>query len=311
MSGPKCAFNTAAALRRVFIPSNLGTSEYLHVTRIFVPALLASSLYQARAASWASPSVSRPGFNYNGRSQNTNNTGGAAAAVRRVGEPKRVQVKLARLPRNDEIRDHFVYLVEGKDSYGRPILSSPRQTKAVLADLDLEESSLQVITPSNVSEEELASLQWPVCQIINKRAELEKAKKEKNNKKASTLKEKTLELNWALSPHDLDHKIRTMQKFLASGYRVEVVLMRKQGGKARANAKDAQALLDRVVASADEVAGTTEWKKREGTLLNTMKINFQGKAQGNAQKKEPEKKNRDKRREKALEEAEKKKEDDE
>lgn len=287
MSGPKCAFNTAAALRRVFIPSNLGTSEYLHVTRIFVPALLASSFYQARAASWASPAPPKPG-SYNGQNQNSNFRISRGPPVRRIEQPKRVKVKLARLPRDDEIRDGYVHVVEDTDSYGRPVLSNPRRTKDLLAELDLKTHSLQVIEPSNMPKEELEQLEWPVCRVVNKREELEKAKKEKDKKKATAIKEKTLELNWALAPHDQDHKLRTMQKFLAKGYRVQVVLMRKQNGKAKATAKDAQALVDRVVESAKEVTGSMEWKKREGNLLATMKINLQGKLQEKVEDKEEE-----------------------
>lgn len=203
--------------------------------------------------------------------------------VRQVGKPRpeqaprRVAVKLGRLPRDDEIREQYVHMVEGTDEYGRPILSDARRTKDILAKLDSTTYSLQVVKVQMPEGEEV---DWPVCKVINKREELQKQKREKEKKKTATvLKEKTLELNWALAPHDQEHKLRQMQKFLAKGFRVQVCLMKKQNGKARATVKDAQALVDRIVESALEVKGTQEWKKREGALLQTLKINFQGKAQ--------------------------------
>lgn len=273
MSGPKCAFNTAAALRRVFMPSNLGTSEFLHVTKIFVPALLASSLYQTRTASWSSPNPSRSGSYYG--QENHRNKGPTTRRV--LGDTvKRVNAKLARLPRDDEIREPYVHIIEGYEKNGPPILSNSQRTKDVLADLDLKTHSLQVIA---VDLPESQEVKWPVCKIINKREEVERQKQEKEKKKASALKEKTLTLNWALAPHDLEHKLKTMQKFLAKGSRVQILLMRKQNGKAKATAKDAEELVDSIVEAAKEVKGTTEWKKRDGALLGTLKINFQGKLQ--------------------------------
>lgn len=262
MSGPKCAFNPAVALRRVFMPATLGNSSYLHVTRIFVPALIASSLYQARAASWSSPHSNR-------------NNNGSRSVVRRE-QPRRVKVKLGRLPRDDEIREPYVYVIESSDQHGRPVLSGQQRTQHVLADLDLDTYSLQVVDMNLPDDQEL---DWPVCRVVNKREALEKAKKDKERKKTQTIKEKTLELNWALAPHDQEHKLRTMQKFLAKGNRVQVVLMKKQNGKAKATSKDAQALVDRIIQAVEEVPGSTEWKKREGALLGTLKINLQGKAQ--------------------------------
>lgn len=200
--------------------------------------------------------------------------------VRRVGdEVRRVQVKMARLPRDDEIQEPFVHIFQRFDENGRPVLSHQQRTKNVLAELDLKTHSLQVVE-INLPEE--TQLTWPICKIINKREENERQRREKEKekkKKALTLKEKTLELNWALAPHDQEHKLKTMQKFLAKGNKVQVVLMKKKNGKARATQQDAQALVDKIVAAANEVKGTIEYKKREGSLMGIMKLNFQGKLQ--------------------------------
>lgn len=199
-----------------------------------------------------------------------------------MDEPKRVRVKLGRLPRDDEIREPYVHVIESLDQHGRPVVSGQQRTKDILAGLDLNTYSLQVVDVKLPNGQEV---DWPICNIVNKREALEKSKKEKEKKKAQTIKEKTLELNWALAPHDQEHKLRTMQKFLAKGNRVQVVLMKKQNGKAKATSKDAQALVDRIVQAAADVPGSTEWKKREGALLGTLKINFQGKAQEKAEDK--------------------------
>lgn len=285
MSGPKCAFNTAAALRRVFIPTNLGTSEYLHVTRIFVPALLVLPINQARAYSWASrTSNSTAPRRRTSFLDDTRDNFAYPRGESRKYPPRddnrpgpRVTTKLARLQRDDEIRAPLVYIEEPTED-GKGRLVGPRRTSEALAELDRKTYSLQVIESQNPDDPEAPK--WPICRVVNKLNELAQQKREKEQKKkAAAQKGKSLELNWALAPHDLDHKLRTMQKFLARGYKVEVLLLQKQKGRAKATEQDANAIVDKIVEATREVTGSKEWKGREGKLLGSLKIFLQGKLQ--------------------------------
>ncbi|KAI3396340.1 hypothetical protein diail_12230, partial [Diaporthe ilicicola] len=280
MPSSQCVFNTATALRRVFMPASVGHSSSLHLTRIFVPALLALPP-QARAF-WAGRETSSELFNPENQARVQ---GGSSWKFRRGGRPNqkkegdklppgRVKVKLGRMPRDEEIDWPYCY-VEAAEGWERH--DSPRLMKEVLAELDRKTTYLEAVALPSAEDE--SAPQWPVCRIVNKKAELARLKDLKERKKKSVTKEKELEMYWAMGSHDLDHKLKTMQKFLGKGYRVKVMLHKKAGAKARATEEDANALVGRVVQAVQEVNGASEWKKREGQVLGTYTIFLQGKAQ--------------------------------
>lgn len=292
MAGPKCAFNSATALRRVFMPSNLGASDCLHVTRIFVPALVApSSPQQVRAYSYWDANTNRPAGTW-GMPSFSNaylDTAMSPAPARKEKKPldenrpgPRVKTKMARLPRDDEIRQAYVHIKEepgpGEEDDGQ--LSDALDLKSVLAGLDRKTQSLHVIAmpePGN------PQVRWPICRIVNKKEELAKLQfeKQQQKKQKATSKQKDMEINWVVGPHDLEHKLKQLQRFLAKGYKVQVLLLKKVNAKVKAKDKEAKALLEKIEQATAEVQGSKEWKKREGELLRTMKIFLQGHLQSN------------------------------
>lgn len=293
MSSKKCVFNPATALRRVFMPTNLENSDSLHLTRIFVPALLAP-LQQARAY-WAGrntgqtqegprtgsffdrdTSSSASNFRARGGRQPPPFRYGAAEEEDENKPGPRVKSKLGRLPRDDEITWPYVFVKTLSDD-GHERLAGPRPVKEVLAELDLKKCSLQAVVMPRPDDEEAP--RWPICKIVNKKEELTRAKELKERKKQTVVKEKELELNWALAPHDLEHKLKTLQKFLAKGYKVQVLLLKKRSSKARIADKDAKVLLERIETAVAEVTDSKEWKKREGQVLGSLRLFLQGKAQ--------------------------------
>lgn len=302
MPSSQCVFNPATALRRVFMPSNFGNSHSLHLTRIFVPALLALPP-QARAywagrgngSSQATPRQTSSIFDRDSYVRPARParppSEGSFGGLRRGGRPNqkktvdpdtpgpRVGVKLGRMPRDEEITWPYVYVktpgVEGWEPLG-----TPRPIKEVLAELDRKETYLEATAMPRADED--GSPRWPVCKIVNKKEELAKLKDLKDRKKKGTVKEKELELNWTLASHDLDHKLKTLQKFLSKGYKVQLVLQKKARGKATATAEDANALLERVKQVTEEVKGSKEWKGREGQVLGRYMIFLQGKVQDDA-----------------------------
>ncbi|KAF3770962.1 hypothetical protein M406DRAFT_222299, partial [Cryphonectria parasitica EP155] len=179
-----------------------------------------------------------------------------------------------RLPRDDEIRHPFVFLKEVWDD-GVERLSEPQQVKGLLATLDRKTQSLQVTYFPNYEEQD--EIQWPIAKIVNKKEEHQRLQheKEERKKKAASNKEKELEINWSLTPHDLEHKVKNLQRFLAKGWKVQVLLLKKSGTKAQAKEKDAQILVDRILEAAAEVKGSKEWKGREGKLLGSLKLFLQ------------------------------------
>lgn len=163
---------------------------------------------------------------------------------------------------------------------GVETLSGLRPVKEILATLDRKVESLEVQSMPNPKDPQ--SPKWPIAKIVNKKEELARKQKEKEQQKkqAAANKEKELEFNWALAPHDVEHKLRTLKKFLAKGYKVQLLLLKKSGKKgAKATKQEAEALLEKVGESIAEVPGSKEWKNREGVLLGSMRVFLQGKLQ--------------------------------
>lgn len=291
MPGSQCVFNPATALRRVFMPANVGSPHSLHLTRIFVPALLALPP-QARAY-WAGRdhgtrhTPSRHGSSLFDRDSHARPTPASSLFNRRAAKLKqkkdedadapaaRVPVKLGRMPRDNEIDWPYVY-VKTPGVEGYEALSKPRPIKEVLSELDHKTTYLEAIAVPNKDEKD--SPRWPICKIVNKKEELAKQKDMKERKKKGAVKEKEVELSWTLASHDLDHKLKTLQKFLGKGYKVQVLLQKKIRGKAKATEEDAKAIIERVAKAIEEVKGAKEWKGREGQILGSYRIFLQGKA---------------------------------
>lgn len=296
MPSSQCVFNPATALRRVFMPSNYGSSHSLHLTRIFVPALLALPP-QARAY-WAGgdngsgkapPRAISAIFDRDSYARTPRPTAGSSLNARRAARPQqkkavdldapgpRVSVKLSRMPRDNEINWPYVYVRTPGESGA---LDTPRPIKEVLAELDLKTTYLEAVVVPKAGDR--SSPRWPICRIVNKKEELAKAKELKERKKKGAVKEKELELNWTLGPHDLDHKLKTLQKFLGKGYKVQVLLQKKARSKGTATEADAKALIEKVTTAVGEVKGAKEWKGREGQVLGRYIIFLQGKVQDEA-----------------------------
>lgn len=301
MPGSQCVFNPATALRRVFMPSNVGSAHSLHLTRIFVPALLALPP-QARAY-WAgrdhhgkkaTPLRHSALFDRESHAPRTPPPGArdsltarrAARASQQQKQKKeedvpaaRVKVKLGRMPRDEEISWPYVR-VKTPGADGHSSIDTPRPIKEVLAELDRKTTYLEAVVVPNP--EDKNSPRWPICKIVNKMEELAKQKDIKERKKKGAVKEKEVELNWTLAPHDLDHKLKTLQKFLAKGYKVQVLLQKKVRGKATAKEADAKAIIERVEKAITEVKGAKEWKGREGQILGSYRIFLHGQVQQEA-----------------------------
>lgn len=162
---------------------------------------------------------------------------------------------------DEAIRAREVQLVDEAGDLEQPELLS-----TVLKSFDRRTFFLLQVSPGEPG-------QYPVCKILNKlewrNHEKEKAKAAKAAKKLI----KEMEFNWAIDAHDLQHRLRQLEKFLEKGRRVEILLTRKKHKRAPTVEEIKQVMqgvLDTVRA-----AGGTQTKAMEGEPGKQVKITVQ------------------------------------
>jgi len=245
MRGPKCLFNPAGAVRRAFMSPALERAEPgEQMLRVLAPSIYPR--YQLRACASSPVRQAMPGMQNGARS-----------------------VKLAngRMPRDDEITHRLVHVRQENGT-----LSDPVATHVVLSRLDRSAESLVVVALPNPANEK--GPRYPICKIVNKKAAYAATvEKAKDRKKAIHSKE--VEVNWAIDPHDLEHRLMRLRKFLEKGYKVEVELQRKKR-KRQATEDMAKEVLRKIEEAVGAVPGARHSKSREGEILGTMRLFIEG-----------------------------------
>ncbi|KAK3328428.1 hypothetical protein B0T19DRAFT_424505 [Cercophora scortea] len=277
MKGSQCLFNSAAALRKVFINNAvaLEAPASARLQRLLVPSSFATS-FATSSSPLPSPTV-RPAL------QPRRCLSTQRALLNKPGQKNRQfgpqSVKKTGLPSDLEIQSVFVHLRNEDRS-----LSEPQKTADLLRSLDLRKQRLQVVgIPSPLvgieaqSEPGRVRPRYPICVIIDRRAEEREhaAKNKVLRKKAVATKE--LEVNWAIAPNDLNTRMKQLKNFLSKGCLVQILLMRNiKRNKRQATMDEAKEVLRIVREAAEEVPGAKEVKKMEGTVGNQIKMIFQG-----------------------------------
>lgn len=124
----------------------------------------------------------------------------------------------------------------------------------------------------------------PVCRIVNKKEAYQKAQRVKEESKERKKLEdkgksvKTLELNWAMDPNDLGHRLSKVEEFLKDGRKVEVILASKKRGR-KASVEECKDVLARIRGVVGAVDGAKEAKGMEGKVGGFATMFFQGRAQ--------------------------------
>jgi translation initiation factor IF-3 len=167
-----------------------------------------------------------------------------------------------RLPRDEEITASEVRLVDENGTF-----HPPTPVRQLLASFDRRLFHLVAVSTPKTGE-------TPVCKIISRR-ELRERERAKRVKKDVV---KQLELNWAIDPNDLGHRLNKLQEFLAKGWRVEVILANKRRGR-QASPEEAAAVIKRIRGIAEEVGGAKEWRAADGRVLGQMTMFFEGNRQ--------------------------------
>lgn len=243
MSAPRCLFNSAVALRRVFLSNALpfeATGILRQPTLRPLPVLLS---HQPRRT--------------------------LIYTKKKPGET--AEDNDGRVKTDLEIRSTMVYLRD--EETGK--LGEPVVTRDLLRSLHLKTQQLVMVAEVV----DLPEGKWPVCRVVDRREAEQRERAKARELRQQSIMEKELEFNWTIASHDLALKLRQLRAFLDKGFRVTVTLLkRKKKGGGREALKEE---VEKLVADVDEmiagVPGVKEVKEREGTAGNTVKIVLQGK----------------------------------
>ncbi|EGD97668.1 translation initiation factor IF3 [Trichophyton tonsurans CBS 112818] len=164
------------------------------------------------------------------------------------------------LPKDEEIRSAIVRVVQENGQLGEPM-----SLKSALASFDRSRNFLVQVRAGSED-------QAPVCKVVAKSEYIASAKakgKGKESKPKSTAVQiKQIELNWAIDPHDLQHRLDQLETFLSKGKRVSLILTKKKR-KRRATPDEAQRVLAAIENKLFEI-GVTEAKPRRGKIMEHM-----------------------------------------
>ena len=254
MRASQCLFNSATALRKVFISNAVALETPGQLQRLLLPSITAPfqpSFSSPSTRPFSTPPVAQIRFN-----RARPGPGDASPAP----------------PKNDRaMRDYDIVFpwIQVRQEDGS--LTEPQRTSAVLKKLNLDRHSL-VLLAAPRTDSESKGPEYPICRIGDRKAELAaQAEKDAIKKKTPKIVSKELELNWAIAPHDLRTRMTQLKRFLSKGYQVRVTMMNlKKRAKRRASADEAKEALRVVEEAIAEIPGAKETKAREGEVGDTL-----------------------------------------
>ncbi|KAK3499957.1 uncharacterized protein B0T23DRAFT_371130 [Neurospora hispaniola] len=263
MRASPCLYNSAAALRRVFLESASASAPLLLQTillpRLSVAAATATILNQTRCPF---------------------STQGALQVKWGKRKPGQDEKKDAGLPRDLAIKEPWVYL-RGLD--GR--LTEKQRPADIINRLDRIRYSLAMVwappkpTPGEPEPEKDENLpDWPVCVIVDRRAEAAALQAKAKEERRKQVSKKELEINWAIAAHDLGFRTRQLQNFLRKGHRVEIMLLQKKDKKQKKTAtqEECQEVVRMIREAVAEVPKVQEVKAMDGQVGKVVRMVFQG-----------------------------------
>ncbi|GAP93198.1 putative translation initiation factor IF-3 [Rosellinia necatrix] len=200
---------------------------------------------------------------------------------------QRVRPPTRKNPINDDIPYSWVRVADASGA-----LSAPQRTSSVVLSLPKGHTLIMVAPPPSTPSRTTATgggggmgadetpgiLQPPsaaICRIVDTAAQKAAAASAALETRRQAQQTKTLEINWAIAPHDLGHRMRRLAEFLGKGMRVEVMLARKRGTR-KATADEASALADAIREVAEATPGCTEYKKADGVVGGVFRMFFEG-----------------------------------
>jgi translation initiation factor IF-3 len=154
-------------------------------------------------------------------------------------------------------------------------LSPPQYTSSVLNSIDRRYETLVMVAAASFHPDSDETA-YPICKIQSKKAlrEAEKARSKKKELPSATVK--TIELNWAIDPHDLQHRLQRIKEFLSKGWRVDIIMAGKKRGR-KATLEEMKAVVEKIREATKEVEGSKEWRDMDGNFGAAATIYLVGK----------------------------------
>lgn len=197
--------------------------------------------------------------------------------VRRASayQPRGLQPHKNSRLQDEQIRSPLVQIVSEESN----TLLPPEPPSRILARIDRKKYFL--VQVSETSPESIT-----VCKLMEKRVvhEFERAKAKPVKNRQATVKQ--LEISWTIDPHDFEHKMKHLRRFLEEGRRVEVLVAKKTKHRRDPSPNEATALLDGIRLVVAEVEGAVESRRPEGFITKAMTMFFQGKRNHQKEKSE-------------------------
>ncbi|KAI5924713.1 hypothetical protein F4810DRAFT_115553 [Camillea tinctor] len=304
MRHTRCLYSPARALHRVFLSDLASSSGYHNGLLRAQPAL------RAAAASSSIGIVTKPRqlspLVLQLQSQRY-------ASSRKKNKYKKPPPKKQHL-KNEEIPSEWVQIVTPEGG-----LAPPERLHHALRAINLDTHALIMVSKpprgssEDAEEDEDDMLSWTrgpapaqqqqqpvVCKVVDLKVQMAEEAEAAREARARALSTKELEINWAIAPYDLVHKLRKLRSFLNKGMRVVVTLARKRGSRP-ATPEKAASVLEEVRAAALEMDKVVEARQPEGEVNRVLQLVFQG----------PTKKKEDKGKKGKQEEEEEEEEEDE
>lgn len=153
--------------------------------------------------------------------------------------------------KDDDIRSEYIQIANSEHE-----LEPPTRLRDALRSIERPANFiLQVAPPPSPGS-------GPICRVMNRAAIREYEKTRAKAAQAAKSSNKQVELNWAINPHDLTHRLKQLTNFLEKGRRVEIVLTRKKG-KRLPTVDEVKNLMDSVLETV-KGADATQVKPMEG-----------------------------------------------
>ena len=163
---------------------------------------------------------------------------------------------------DENIQSSMVTLVSETGS-----LQDPVTRYSVLQSMDRKENWLKQVQPP-------ANGRPAICKIVPKLQERQAQKAKSKKHKDPNMMMKEIELGWAISAADLEHKMHLMRSFLEQGRRVEITAGQKKGQKI-VERKEMEALVATIKKAITD-AEATEISPVRGEIGNRLTITAGG-----------------------------------
>jgi len=197
-----------------------------------------------------------------------------------LGDSSEPPLDLSHIPKNVKLRNDDIVPLNGEIRYVDASLVHHGIVKFddVINSFDRSKYILLCVNPSVVSQNEP-----PTCLLTSIAHFLERERREAEAAALTHLKKqkkpaittRVLEFTWAISEHDLAHKMKKMGEFMQKGCRVEVIVGTRKG-MTKVKAEQAKELIAKIRETG--VKFGKEWKKEDGALGAQFTLFFEGKA---------------------------------